>query len=1224
MDKKRHIIASGSRILMLLIVMIMGISMVSAFDFFPTYDYNDQTKTATIYADFLKIQKVADIELISNTDLCLSSCEAVIRITPNTDIETNDQEYKIIIKDLTKKVDRSDQVSSITFEKRAGTENYNSYEKIGENCQNVSHSANGTSYTTRECSAVYGNVERTREKWDQFQLTPAFFKKIDGSVDVKIKGVKDPYASVDWIPKFYGVEISEWATWTSSFNTDLLAYWDMNTTSGVERVTGIMNLSIAGTGNNANTGKIGNSWSVSAGSGNRVDYASPPTNYLNWTRYGKKTVNFWIREDSNCGGSCNTYHITTGSLQSNTFNYLDDLSGGWRQWQFQDNAVLTAGSSQLTVGTWYMITSVWNGTDVLGYVDGAYIGKGGTGSYKEDYEGIGTLLGNQGGTAESIDEVGLWNRTLSASEIADLYNGGSGLTYIPSASSSGSIAVNLSSYPNGQNFTTNPLTLSYNSTAVFTAGNFTNATLYLWNSTGVYATNFSSIASYPNVTGKNLSYSITRDNNYIWNVQYCGLNASSGTICSFATTNQTFLLDSTPPVITFVRPLNQTYQNPSMDIVNVSVSDATTNSSTCFYSLNGATNVTMTRSGDYYMNTTNFTGIAGSNNIRVSCNDSLNNWGSNITYFSGDTSKPTFVLNSLNNVSTVSLPVNVTLDVTTSDTNLQTCWYKTSDNSTNTTYTCNTAQNILFQTGGDKTITVYANDTFNNQNSTIYSVRIYDFNVTQSGSATAGEGSEQTFTLLVNSTSFAIGNADASLWYDGANKGVTTKTAMGTGSYYFTTTFTIPTGTGNSTGKGISWYWNYNATQLTTRNTSTQTQTVYNVSVSDCAITTGRVILNMTLKDEELVSLVNVTAPNTANIEVDLYITSLVNASQTWQFSKKWSNNNSVAVCIPNGLLNSTTYMVDFVVGYDTSSHVREFFYMDNGTLDNTNYFNSYTDNTIDLLDLATADSTTFLFEYTDQDNQEVEDIIVHTFRKYIGEGVFREVERSKQDNAGQTHVHLVEEDVIYYFMITQYGNILFTSDTYNAKCLSTPCEISLSASATAQNWSVIDNEGGQYSVSVNKATRIVTTTFSLDSIDLVNATVYRFYNGNISYVNGSSLTATSGSIDIYVPLAYDNSTFFVAIYNNNVFVKSVWVSLTESARDYFGTFGAILGGLIVVAMMLMAVSEGAGFIIFTVLALIIVSIMQLVDLGWMALISIICAGGIIIWKLVNRRGSRQ
>ena len=103
-----------------------------------------------------------------------------------------------------------------------------------------------------------------------------------------------------------------------------------------------------------------------------------------------------------------------------------------------------------------------------------------------------------------------------------------------------------------------------------------------------------------------------------------------------------------------------------------------------------------------------------------------------------------------------------------------------------------------------------------------------------------------------------------------------------------------------------------------------------------------------------------------------------------------------------------------------------------------------------------------------------------------------------------------------------------------------------------------------------------------------------------------------SGSVGLRVPLAYGNKTFFAVVYNNNTFVKSAWIDLTDRGQDYFGTFGAILGALIVLAMMLMAVSEGAGFIVFTILALITVSIMKLVDLNWMALVSIICAGAII------------
>jgi hypothetical protein len=436
---------------------------------------------------------------------------------------------------------------------------------------------------------------------------------------------------------------------------------------------------------------------------------------------------------------------------------------------------------------------------------------------------------------------------------------------------------------------------------------------------------------------------------------------------------------------------------------------------------------------------------------------------------------------------------------------------------------------------------------------------------------------------------------------------------------------TIPANFGNSTGNLINWNWNYTINGVTSNaSTSTTNTTVYSVAISDCAVTSGRVILNLSLLDEELNTFVNITSPEIANIELDLDVSSVVNSSQIWTFSKQWLANNSVAVCVPNGLLNASSYKIDFTVGYDASDHVREFFYMDNGTLDNTDFFNSYTKKNISLLDLLSADSTTFLFEYTDADSQEVPNIIIHTYRKYIGEGLYREIERSKQDNSGQTHIHLVEEDVIYYFMITQYGNILFTSNEYNAKCLSTPCEISLSASATQQNWSIVDNEGGKYTVSSDKATRIVTTSFSLDSIKTVNATIYKFYDGEYELINSSTLTATAGSINLHVPLSYNNATFYIKILSGGELIKWDVVSLRESAVDYFGTMGAILGGLIVLSMMLMAVSEGAGFIIFTILALIIVGIMQLVDLSWLAIISIICAGGIIIFKLVNRRGSRQ
>jgi len=590
-------------------------------------------------------------------------------------------------------------------------------------------------------------------------------------------------------------------------------------------------------------------------------------------------------------------------------------------------------------------------------------------------------------------------------------------------------------------------------------------------------------------------------------------------------------------------------------------------------------------------------------------------------YFSVDTIPPTIRIENITNISTISLPVTTRHMINASDANLNKCWYYTSDNFTNTTVTCNSSFNINWNSSGIKTIYAYANDTFGNINSTSGSFYINYLIITQNGSATAGEGTAQTFTLLINSTDFPTGNANANLWYNGKNYGYDTKTAISPNIYYFTKEIVIPSGTGSYSGNNVNWYWVWNATNSATYNTTTQTQKVYIVNLNDCSLVGGKVILNMSLKDEETKTLVNVTYPNLANIEADILVTSLKNSSQTWNFHKQWINNNSVAVCVPYGLLNYSTYRIDFVAGYSATGKVNEFYYLDNGTLDNSGMFNPYTNSSISLYDLNIADSTSFLFEFTNENHLSVENAIVHTFRKYIGEGAFYEVERSKQDNNGQTIVHLVEEDVIYYFTISQNGRILYTSSPYTAKCLSTPCKITLSASPTETNWSILDNEGGKYVIRSNKDNRIVSLNFNLDSPALVNLSVFSYNGRDVNYVNGSSLKSMAGSIDVYVPLSYGNKTFFAVIYKNNEFIKSVWIDFVERAKDYFGTTGALLGGFMVLAILLMAVSEGAGFILFAILGLIIISIMKLVDLDWLALSSIIGAGGVIVYKLVSRRG---
>jgi hypothetical protein len=691
----------------------------------------------------------------------------------------------------------------------------------------------------------------------------------------------------------------------------------------------------------------------------------------------------------------------------------------------------------------------------------------------------------------------------------------------------------------------------------------------------------------------------------------------------------TFTMDYDPPVITLNSPINAL--NSSTGSID--------------FNCTGSDNIDLVNVSFYLNDTLNETELAPINNTPIIFDKELEDgeyiWDcggcDNAGLCANSTGTRTLTIDttypSVDNdnitdlIQTQSLPYNLIWTFDASDTNLDKCFYYTSDSATNISVTCNSAISTNWTTDGFKTITYCANDTAGNINCTTSDdIRVWYYTITNTANAyEIPEGYDLTISLKITSDDIGLEFEDTNATLTFYNETYDAPTKIIKQNYIlFIQHVPIPDGYGSVNGTDYNFSWEYNVQDAyevwLNEITANQTVSVYQFDIYDCDIDGDYTALNLTLKDENTNVELNASQVNTS-IKVEFEVVG--GSGVSWTFSKEWTNDTNVAICIPTGITDIYDYTVNVVAEYSADGYVTEFWYLDNGTLDNSGYFNSYTPIDISLLDLPTADSTTFLFTYTDEYGLQVDDAIVHTFRKYMGGGLFRESERSKQDNNGQTHVHLIEEDVIYYFMVTQYGNIIYTSDTYNAKCLSSPCSIELTGSASDVNWSIIDNEGGKYTVSSDKNTRIVTTTFNLDTSSNVSVSLYKFENGNATLINSSYLVASGGDIPLIVPLAYGNATFFVAISKDGEFVKSEWVDLTDRGQDYFGTAGALLGGLIVLSLLLMAVTEGAGAIIFTVLALIVIAIMKLIDLSWMALISIICAGGIIIWKLVNR-GRKQ
>lgn len=728
-----------------------------------------------------------------------------------------------------------------------------------------------------------------------------------------------------------------------------------------------------------------------------------------------------------------------------------------------------------------------------------------------------------------------------------------------------------------------------------------------------------------NVQGTYLFNKIINDGSHYWSIIAYD-NDSNPT----QSANRYFTIDTTPYIAFITPPTLVNYANITQEYIPMKVNVSTPYFKNISFYLENENGTSYTQ---YFTNETydiNFTNIPDAHyhyNVTVCTTTNRCNI-TEMRHINHDTTSPVLSVTGSASAYSSVLPINVTWSLFSSDLLSDKCWYYTSDNSTNFSVTCNSSTKTNFTSHGSKTIYYFGNDTSGNQASGSTTLFIGYYPYTQSTDKTnVGSGDSVVFTLYVNGTDVSnqFSSTTATLYFNGTN--YTYDTVDRTNQNYTKFTKTLYMTIGNTTGAITTYNWSYsvkNTTAIPLNVTTTNSSVkVYLMSVYECSAG-SRYILNMSLKDEELNSLVNASLNSTV-IEVDVMVSSRANTSATWNFSKKWINNDTVYICVPPNVLTYSSYKIDFTAGYKIDNYVQEFYYMDNGTIDSTNSFNSYTTNPISLYDLKSADSTTFLFSFKDEDNLEVPNAIIHVYRKYIGDGVFREVERAKQDDNGETHVHLVEEDVIYYFMVTEDGNILYTSTNYNAKCLDTPCQIKLSASTDYVEFPTDYDKinGTLYTLTTDKTTRTVTLNYGSNASQIVNLSLFKVVDGVVQYINTTSTSGTSGSLTLVVPLTTGNETFFASIFTNGEFIRSEWIDLKEKAQDYFGTTGAILGGLLVLTLIFMAISEGVMLIVVGIVAIFVIVAMQLVDMSWMAIISIVIAGGLIIWKMTqggNRR----
>ncbi|MFH1801559.1 MAG: hypothetical protein ABH804_01860 [archaeon] len=116
----------------------------------------------------------------------------------------------------------------------------------------------------------------------------------------------------------------------------------------------------------------------------------------------------------------------------------------------------------------------------------------------------------------------------------------------------------------------------------------------------------------------------------IYNI-YLWANDTSGN--SDSASDSFEVVDTTPPFITIISPLNDTYDTLDIDF-NVSLNEE---GSWCSYSLDSAENITMTKLNDTYFWEQNISMTPGSHFAEFVCNDTNNNFNfTNVTFYISD------------------------------------------------------------------------------------------------------------------------------------------------------------------------------------------------------------------------------------------------------------------------------------------------------------------------------------------------------------------------------------------------------------------------------------------------------------------------------------------------------------------------------------------------------------------------------------------------------------
>ena len=730
--------------------------------------------------------------------------------------------------------------------------------------------------------------------------------------------------------------------------------------------------------------------------------------------------------------------------------------------------------------------------------------------------------------------------------------GGNGVVIIRILTSDiiGGPTINLDSPEDNANFTlTNNVT--FNAT-IFDDTNITNVTLYidsLVNETNTTAGLNNTLWTF-NVFGFS-------EGDTLWIIESCNFDDECGNA-----SQRTFNVNTTPNIQYGAGvPVNEF--NSSEDFFNVNVTiteDLFKNITFDLYNRLGTLNQTVTFTNS--SRNKDWTELLDGNySYNVTVATTTNQFNSTETRnISIDAINPALlILAPPTTVTFHEINTNLFVNWSVNDTNLDTCILEYEGS--NTTLTClDNTTTINITTIDNRTITIYANDTFGNMNATS---RSWDYTLFQSAltfnAETIGGATEEFILNITKDSSLSISTVD--LVYNSSASSASF--TLGDNST-ITASLDIPN---PSADINFSFFFSFTMSDAQIINTSSINQSVLNFGIGNCS-TFSTLIFNFTMLDEENQTQIdNVTIDYAFNLFDNSRTTLITNFSES-------STVNPTAVCI-NQDITTSTFSLDAVLQYVSpdANYLTRFHNILNFSLTNSTLSNNIT-----LFDVLDTTATPFQLTFRDSLLVLAPNILVNVNKQFVASNDFKTVEIPITDTNGQAILNLVRNIAIYNLIfIDVEGNIVAAFNQISAFCQDATigqCTLELDAASTVpETFNVSKSNKISFTIVYTNSTSIATLNFnSINStavtVRLVGTTQNQFGNRSVC---DNSLTSTLGTITCNASSILTTDNFlFLDILSDGVFVSTTIININPITPLVGGIYGG--NGYFIAFLMLLTI----------------------------------------------------